>query len=105
MWKRISVTSVLAAPSEFDECRGVVVIPRIVAQPFVILQTNPLDQQVPEIGILEVALSIGVQSRLTQLFAQDMVLLEPSPEHGEIIEDIQVGDVEPVSPDVRRKMH
>jgi hypothetical protein len=94
---------VLAAPRELDECRGVIVVRRIVAQPLVIRQAQPLNQQVPEMGIPKVSIGIGVQPWLPKQLAQDVILLEPGPKHGEIIENIQVGDVEPAPPDVGQR--
>jgi hypothetical protein len=58
----------------------------------------------PQVEILEVSIGVGVQPWLPQQLAQDVVLLEPGPKHGEVIENVQSGDAEPAPPHLRRRV-
>jgi hypothetical protein len=83
---------VLTASGKLYDGGRVIVIHRIVAQPFVVLETDSLDQEMPQVVMLKVAGIIGVDSGAVQDGAQDVVLLEPGPEHREVVNDVWIGD-------------
>jgi hypothetical protein len=77
------------------------VIKWFVAQPLVILQTYAFDQDMPQVTIFEVTIGVRVKAWLAESLTEDVVLLKPGPEHREIIDDVQVGEVVLVSSDVK----
>jgi hypothetical protein len=52
--------------------------------------------------MLEVAVLVGVEMELSQPLAQDVVFLEPSPQHGKIVLNVQSGNVITAAADIRR---
>jgi hypothetical protein len=78
----------LIAARKLDQRRRVIVVGRVIAQAFLVIQAETLDQQVPVSGMLEVAVLVGVETGLSQLLAQNVVFLEPSPQHGKVVQDV-----------------
>jgi hypothetical protein len=62
------------------------------------LQTHSAYEQVPEIMVKKDAVGIRVQAGAMEDLFQKRVLLEPAPEHREIVDDMHRADVETIDP-------
>ncbi len=89
----------LRAPGELDDHRGagrsveIVLVSWVIPAQFGIFLGHALDEQVPQIVVEKIALRVRVQPGLAHA-RQDGVLLEPGPQHGEVVDLGKGPDVE-----------
>lgn len=98
MLKGGAVAAMLAAAGKFDQGRVFGVVVFEAALMFVIFHADAFDQQVPLVPMKKVALCIGMHPRLAHDLFEDRVLLEPDPQHGKVVEHIDLADVKALAP-------
>ena len=93
MLESLGVTAMLHATREFDHASAVLVVGRIIAQKLAVIQAQTFDQQVPESRVLEISLLVSVEAWQAEFFAEEFILFEPDPQHGEIVIDFELCDM------------
>ncbi|HCM96883.1 MAG TPA: hypothetical protein DIS70_03950 [Anaerolineae bacterium] len=65
----------------------------MIAPALLVIQVEAFDQHMPEIRVDEIAILIGVQARTVETPGEQGIFFEPGPQHGEIIQDVQLHQV------------
>lgn len=87
------ISPVLVATRKLHQRGIVTVIPRLITSPLVIVQFEALDQQVPEICMDKIAFFVRMQAWSIETLGEQGIFFEPSPQHGKIVQDIQLRQV------------
>ena len=93
VWVGCLIAAMLGTPCKFDHGGVLLVVIGDIPQPPGVFQAESLDQQLPEVRPLEIVARVGVQPGMSHP-AKDGVLLEPDPQHGKVVEDVKLANVE-----------